>query len=105
MVGFKLLFRISDSQFSWQFMWQGKKTKTLLQAEKTPNLSYKCILDLFIQENDGIFHSKSILCCRNDLAITLLPLPLAGCITLRETESYAGLNLSYLMLKDGFPPQ
>lgn len=58
MVGFKLLFRIAASQVSWQFMWQGKELKTLLQAEKNPNLPHKCILDLFIWENDGIFHSK-----------------------------------------------
>lgn len=62
-------------------------------------------MDLFIQDNDGIFHAKSILCCRNDLAITLLPLPLSKCIVVREIEGYAGLTLSYLTLKDGFPLQ
>lgn len=82
-----------------------EKNLNPLASWKDPNLSYKWVLDLFIQDNDGIFHAKSILCCRNDLAIALLPLLLIEYIAVREREGYAGLTLSHLTLKDGFPLQ
>ena len=86
-------------------MTRKNNLKPSCKLKKNPNLSYKCILDLFIQENDGIFLSKSVLCCRNDLAVTLLPLALAERVAVREGEGYAGRTLSCPSLRGGFPLQ